>query len=123
MARFNISNAEWEVMRVVWRKPSITAQQVIDDLQTNRSWSASTIKTLLNRLVKKQVLKFEKNGRQYVYAPLVSEEECRTSEIKSFLDRVFDGTLSPMLAHYVRNEPLAEQEIEELERILKQRTL
>lgn len=122
MAGFNISNAEWEVMRVVWKKPSITAQEVIDHLRTSKDWSVSTIKTLLNRLVKKQVLKFEKAGRQYVYAPLVSQEECRTSEIKSFLDRVFDGTLSPMLAHYVRNEPLTEREIEELERILKQRT-
>ncbi len=121
MADSNISNAEWEVMCIVWTKLSVTAQTVIDELQTSRNWSVSTIKTLLNRLVKKKVLKFEKVGRRYVYQPLVSQEECRTSEIKSFLARVFDGALSPMLAHYVRNESLSGQEIEELERILKQR--
>jgi Predicted transcriptional regulator len=122
MTDFNISNAEWEVMRVVWRKRSITAVDVIAEIQTSRNWSVSTIKTLLNRLVKKGILAFRKSGRQYLYSPLVSQVECRTTEIRSFLDRVFDGSLSPLLAHYVQNEPLTEREIGELERILKQRT-
>lgn len=121
MTDSNISNAEWEVMRVIWKKHPVTAQEVIDELRASKAWSVSTVKTLLNRLVKKEVLKFEKTGRQYAYEPLVSQEKCRTSEMKSFLDRVFDGALSPMLAHYVRNESLTEKEIEELERILKQR--
>ncbi len=108
-------------MRIVWAKSPVTAHVIIGELRATKNWSVSTVKTLLNRLVKKRVRDFEKTGPQYLYRAAISQQECRTSEMKSFLARVFDGALPPMLAHYVQNQPLSEREIGELEQILKQR--
>jgi len=116
-----ISAAEWEVMKVVWKRNSCSAQQVVDDLSAASSWGPATVKTLLNRLLRKGVLEFRKNGKAYLYSPVWTEEQCRELEAESFLDRVFDGALSPMLAHFVRSRRLGEQELRELERILKER--
>jgi BlaI family penicillinase repressor len=66
------------------------------------------------------VLEFRKNGKSYLYSPLWTEEQCRKLEAESFLDRVFDGALSPMLAHFVRSRRLGKKELDELERILRE---
>lgn len=118
-AALRISGAEWEAMKVVWKRKACTAQQVIDDLAASADWSPATIKTLLSRLLHKGALRFEKNGKSYLYFPACTEEECRAQEAESFLDRVFDGALSPMLAHFVRSRRLGKKELHELERILK----
>src|SRR5271170_2464450 len=115
-----ISAAEWEVMKVVWKRNSCSAQQVVDDLSASSAWSPATVKTLLNRLLRKGVLEFKKNGKAYLYSPVWGEEQCREIEAESFLDRVFDGALSPMLAHFVRSRRLGKEDLQELERILKE---
>jgi BlaI family transcriptional regulator, penicillinase repressor len=115
-----ISAAEWEVMKVVWKKNTCSARQVVSDLASFSDWSPATVKTLLNRLLRKGVLEFKKNGKSYLYSPLWTEEQCRKLEAESFLDRVFDGALSPMLAHFVRTRRLGKEDLEELERILQE---
>jgi BlaI family penicillinase repressor len=115
-----ISAAEWEVMRVIWKRSPCSAQQVVDELASSSAWSPATVKTLLNRLLRKGILEFRKNGKSYLYSPVWSEEQCRKVEADSFLDRVFDGALSPMLAHFVRTNRLGKKELQELERILKE---
>jgi BlaI family penicillinase repressor len=115
-----ISSAEWEVMKIVWKRHSCSAQQVVDDLASSSDWSPATVKTLLNRLLRKGVIEFKKNGKSYLYSPVWTEEQCREQEAASFLDRVFDGALSPMLAHFVRSHRLGKEELQELERILKE---
>ena len=117
----HISEAEWEVMKVIWKRRSCSAQHVIDDLAATTTWSATTIKTLLNRLLRKGALRFEKNGKAYLYFPACTEEQCRSREAESFLDRVFDGALSPMLAHFVRSRQLSKKDLHDLERILKEK--
>jgi BlaI family penicillinase repressor len=77
------------------------------------------VKTLLNRLVKKKALRFEKSGREYLYEPAVSEKACVRAESESFLQRVFGGALQPMLAHLVEERKLTPKEIKELKQILK----
>lgn len=114
-----ISEAEWQVMKVVWRKPRSGAQEIIEELAESSRWTAATIKTLLNRLVKKQVLGFEKDGKSYLYFARVAEEECRGAEAETFLDRVFNGSLAPMIAHFVNSRGLSKKEIEELESLLR----
>jgi BlaI family penicillinase repressor len=114
-----ISDSEWEVMKILWRQAPCTAQTVIEALADSRDWTAATIKTLLNRLVHKGALRFEKEGRAYVYSPAVSETACRHTVATSFLDRVFDGGLSPLLAHFVKQgRRLSAGDIAELEKIL-----
>ena len=71
-----ISEAEWEVMKVLWERSPRTANDVVEELTGKTAWKRETIRTLINRLVGKKVLKYEKKGRQYHYSPRVSQAEC-----------------------------------------------
>jgi BlaI family penicillinase repressor len=115
-----ISAAEWEVMKVIWPKPPCSAADVVAALAPSRDWSVGTIKTLLNRLHSKGALRFEKAGRSYLYYPTIAEDSLRAAETESFVDRVFDGALSPMVAHFARSRRLSDRDLDELERILKE---
>lgn len=117
----NISDAEWVVMRVLWDRSPRTANEVIGELEAETEWSPQTIKTLLNRLVKKEALGYEANGRIYDYYPLVQEEDCVREESRSFLARVYRGALTPMLSHFLESEKLSAEEIEELRRLLDEK--
>ena len=114
-----ISEAEWQVMKVIWSRPPSSAQEIIEALADSSEWSAATIKTLLNRLVKKKALTFVKEGKSYRYAARASEEEFQQAESENFLQRVFDGALTPMIAHFVNTRKLSTKEVEELKRLLK----
>ena len=114
-----ISEVEWEIMRVVWERSPLAASEIIDALTaSDPSWHPRTAKTLLNRLVKKGALGFRKEGRAYLYRPRVAEKDCVDVASTSFLDRVFGGSLKPMLAHFVAHRKLSRKEIEELKRLL-----
>ena len=116
-----ISDAEWEVMKVLWKKAPCSAQTVIDALAGPQEWTAATVKTLLNRLVKKGAVRFEKDGRAYLYSPAITEVEGRHVETTSFIDRVFDGALSPLLAHFTqRGRKLSAEDIAALEKLLRE---
>ena len=115
-----ISDAEWEVMKVVWRQSPCSAHEVVSALAPSQAWSVGTIKTLLNRLHSKGALRFEKVGKSYLYYPAVAERSAARREPRSFVDRVFDGALSPMIrALCAPRRKLSEQDLDELERILK----
>ena len=112
-----ISEAEWEVMRVAWKKGKATAQEVVDEL-AHKKWSPLTVKTLLGRLSRKGALSHEPLGKAYVYRPSVRREDCVRLESESFLDRVFGGAAAPLLAHFVKRAELTREEIDELRKIL-----
>src|SRR6185369_9486288 len=114
-----ISETEWEIMRVVWAKAPCSASDVIDAFK-GRAWHPKTIRTYLTRLVNKEALEFRKQGRAYVYSPLVAEKECVDAASESFLERVFGGSLKPMLAHFVEHKKLSAGEIQELRRLLEE---
>jgi len=116
-----ISEAEWEIMKICWDRSPVTAQEIIETLSASDNWHPKTVKTLLNRLVKKRALGFQKEGRAYLYEPLVAEKDCVTAESNSFLDRVFGGSLKPMLTHFVENRRLSPSEIAELKNLIKQK--
>ena len=117
-----ISETEWEVMRVVWAKAPCTAGEVIAALvRADPSWHPRTIKTFLNRLTGKRALGFRKEGRAYIYRPLVTEDECVSAVSETFLGRVFGGALKPMLAHFVERKKLSAEEIRELKKLLKEK--
>lgn len=115
----SISDAEWDVMKVIWKHTPCSAQTVIDALRGPTGWSDGTIKTLLNRLVKKGALRFEKAGRAYTYFAAATEADCRAAETESFLDRVFDGSLSPLIAHFAKARRLDKRDLEELEALVR----
>lgn len=115
-----ISEAEWQVMKVVWKKSPRLASEIILALSKREKWGPSTVKTLLNRLISKGALRFEKTGKSYLYSPAYTEEECRGAEADSFLRRVFDGSLSPMISHFVRSRRLTQKELDSLEELLRE---
>jgi len=115
-----ISETEWDVMKIVWSQAPCSANDIIAILrQADASWHPRTAKAFLNRLVKKKVLGFSKEGRAYLYRPLVRQEESVDVASESFLERVFGGSLKPMLAHFVKRDKLSADEIRELRRLLK----
>ena len=113
-----ISDAEWTVMKAVWPLRAATAKEVVEKLKNETDWKPKTVHTLLGRLVQKGALASEKPGREYVFRPLVTEEECRLEASRSFLARVFDGEIAPFLACFLEREKLSRKEIEELKSIL-----
>ena len=112
-----ISDAEWQVMDVLWAQSPRSAGDVVDALG-GTDWSAATIKTMLNRLVRKRALKFKTEGKRYLYSPAVSREACLRTEARSFADRLFGGAVGPLLAHFVADAKLSKSEIEQLRRLL-----
>ena len=114
-----ISEAEWEVMKVVWAKGPCSAGEIVEALVgLDRRRHPKTIKTYLGRLTAKKALGVRKEGRGYIYRPLVTENECVKAVSESFLGRVFGGSLRPMLAHFVEQKRLSSEEIQELKRLL-----
>jgi BlaI family penicillinase repressor len=114
-----ISDAEWEIMKAIWQGFPATSEEIVARVaRTDRTWHPKTTRTLLNRLVKKQALAFEKEGRAYLYRPLVGERDCIDAASESFLARVFGGSLKPMLAHFVQRKKLSPGEIRELRDLL-----
>ena len=117
-----ISEAEWQVMKVLWNKAPLTANNIVEILSKETSWKRETIRTLINRLVRKKALDFKKQSRQYLYFPLLNESECIMEETISFLDRVHGGSIEPMLAAFVENEKLSPEKIARLKQILDSNT-
>ena len=116
-----ISRAEWQVMKFIWKLGEpCSAQRVIDALSGPNEWSSTTIKTLLSRLVQKGALSFRKEGKAYYYSAAISKAACLAAEADSFLDRVFDGSLTPLIAHFARGRGLRKKDIEELEALIRE---
>lgn len=116
-----ISDTEWQVMKILWANEPLTANEVIQKIEGLTSWKPKTVKTLLGRLVKKNAIAFDKDGRAYVYYPLVAEEDCVKAESRSFLDKVFSGSLNVMFANFLEEKQLSKEEIAELKHILEQK--
>ena len=115
-----ISEAEWKVMKVVWSLGPCSAGQIIESLTgSDPGWHPKTVKAFLTRLGKKKVLGFRKEGRAYLYRPLVAEKDCVDAASESFLGLVFGGSLKPMLAHFVEQKKLSDAQIRELRNVLK----
>ena len=114
----HISEAEFEVMKIVWKFAPINTNEITEQLLKTTSWSAKTIQTLIKRLVTKGALTYEKQGRVFVYTPLVEENEYINQQSNSFLNRFYGGNISAMLSSYLENNQLSETELRNLRSIL-----
>ena len=116
-----ITKAEWVVMKVFWEKSPLTANQVVEQL-SDSDWNPKTIRTLIIRLQKKKALDFDKQGREYQYFPIVQEHECVRQQTHSLLSRAGMAVFKPMLAAFLQEQELSENEIEELKQILENKS-
>ena len=113
-----ISEAEFEVMKVIWKYAPISTNEITDKLTRTTKWSPKTIQTLIKRLVTKGALSYEKQSRVFVYTPLIEEKEYIGQESHSFLERYYDGDITAMLSAYMEEHKLSESEIDTLRSIL-----
>jgi BlaI family penicillinase repressor len=114
----NISDAEWQVMKVLWGKAPITSSEIVEILKPISRWSATTIYTLISRLVSKKAIAIEEGTSPYLCYPLISQKDIRLEESKSFLKKVYDGSLNLMLVNMLEEQSLTDNEIDELKQIL-----
>lgn len=117
-----ISEAEFEVMKVVWKYAPISTNEITEKLTRTTTWSPKTIQTLIKRLVTKGALSYEKQGRVFVYTPLVSQNEYIDQKSSTFLKRYYNGDITAMLSAYLENDRLSETEIDTLRSLLSQKS-
>jgi len=117
-----ITEAEFEVMKIVWKYAPISTNEITEKLTKTTAWSPKTIQTLIKRLVTKGALSYEKQSRVFVYTPLVKESEFIDQKSNSFLKRYYDGDITAMLSAYIENDKLSEAEIDTLRSLLARRS-
>lgn len=116
-----ISDAEWIVMKVLWEEAPLTAAKIVESVSSTKDWSPKTIHSLISRLVKKGFLGVNKEMPLYEYYPLVDKRDSILDETRSFIQKVYDGSIHLMLANFIKEEKMSEEEIEELERLLNKK--
>ncbi|SYX84156.1 BlaI/MecI/CopY family transcriptional regulator [Paenibacillus alvei] len=117
----HITEAESEVMKLLWQKEPLTSIEIISQLKDQMDWSDQTIKTFLNRLHKKKAIRFDKSGRNYLYYPLVTYDEYLKAANRSFLDRVYNGALGMLFTKFLEEEKLSDSQIDELQQLLEKK--
>jgi len=116
-----ISEAEFEVMKIIWKYAPISTNEITEKLLQTTSWSPKTIQTLIKRLVTKGALTYEKQSRMFVYTPVVKESEYIRQESSSFLNRYYDGDITAMVSAYIENDKLSESELDTLRTLLSRK--
>lgn len=114
-----ISDAEHAVMEVLWDRSPLTAAEVCESVCEPRGWSMATVKTLLSRLVAKQALETEPDGKRFLYTPRIARESYVGSESRRLVDRLFGGRAAPLFAHLAESDGLSDDDIAEIEALLK----
>ena len=113
-----ISEAEFEVMKVIWKYAPISTNEVTEKLTQTTDWSPKTLQTMLKRLVTKKALTYEKQSRVFVYTPLVPETEYIRQESNSFLNKYYNGNIVSMLTSYLEDDKLSKTELDTLRHLL-----
>ncbi|MBS0211676.1 MAG: BlaI/MecI/CopY family transcriptional regulator [Proteobacteria bacterium] len=113
-----ISDAESAVMELLWRRSPLSADDVVATLARSHDWQEPTIKTLLNRLLKKGAVRAEKDGRRYLYAPVLERSDWVQRESEGLLERLFGGRVAPLVAHFSERRKLSKRDIAELRRLI-----
>lgn len=116
----DISKAEFEVLEVLWQEHPAAAADIVTRLNEKKTWHEKTVKTLLNRLVKKQAVSFVKEQRRYLYSPLFEREQYTQQASKSLVERLFSGEISPLVAGFAKNKTLKRDDVEALKSLIDQ---
>lgn len=114
-----ITDAESQVMEALWSQGPLSADEIIAEVAPRQNWGPATVKTLINRLLKKKALKSERLEARHVYKPLVSRDDYIQTESQGLLDRLFDGELAPLVAHFAERRALKPEEVAKLKRLIE----
>jgi predicted transcriptional regulator len=113
-----ISAAEGIVMEALWRRQPLGAEDVVARVAAGQGWTEATVKTLLNRLLSKGAIAAEKDGRRYLYRPVLKREDYVLDESTSLIDRLFGGRVSSLVTHFSEREKLSAEDVAELKRLI-----
>ena len=115
----HITSAESHVMEALWRREPLTADELVAEVGTSQEWGEATVKTLINRLLKKKAIKSERAEGKHGYRPLVARSVYVQAESQGLLDRLFEGQLAPMISHFAQHRALKAEEIARLKRLIE----
>lgn len=115
-----ITDSEWKVMEVLWGKGQLKASRIIEELQPDTKWSDNTIRTLINRLVDKEVLAIKKE-RVNEYYPLVTKEECIKYETNKFIEKIYNGSVGLLVSNFVKNNKLSNDDLDIIKKMLDEK--
>jgi BlaI family transcriptional regulator, penicillinase repressor len=116
-----ISDAELDLMEVLWATAEpLTSAEIVDRLEDQRDWLPATVKTMLSRLVAKGAVTHEEDGRRFLYSPAIERDAYVGRESRRFVERLFGGRLSPLVARLAEADALDEKDIAEIEALLKE---
>lgn len=114
----HISVAESKVMEALWRSHPLSADDIMKDVAGDQEWSVGTVKSLLNRLLSKEAISAEREGRKYLYSPVVTRDEYVSAEGQGLLDRLFEGRVSSLFTHFSKHEKLSAEDVAELKKLI-----
>ena len=115
-----ISEAESAVMQALWKRQPLTAEEIHGAIGIRQQWQVATVKTLLNRLLKKGAIAAERDGRRFLYAPVLTREAWLRGESESLLDRLFGGRVAPLVAHFSERRKLSKKDLAELKKLVQE---
>jgi BlaI family penicillinase repressor len=115
-----ISAAESTVMQLFWARGALASEDVVLALAGHGKWQEATVRTLLNRLLKKGALRARKENRRYIYSPVLTRDEWLSTESHGFLDRLFGGRVAPLVSYFSQHNKLSKKDLEDLKRLIKE---
>lgn len=113
-----VSGAESVIMEALWKRHPLSAEDIVSDVAKEQGWTDATVKTLINRLLTKDAISAERDGRRYLYSPKIARADYVSEESRNLIDRLFDGRLSSLVTHFSEREQLSADDIAELKRLI-----
>lgn len=117
--KLELTDGEWAIIQAVWENQPCAAPTVQEALETARGWSYSTVKTMMDRMAKKGMLKTEKIRNLILYRSAITKKQAQNTEIMRAVKRAFDGALTPMMQFMLDNNSLSGDELSRLETVIK----
>jgi predicted transcriptional regulator len=118
---YELTEGEWAIIQAVWDNEPCAAPTVQEELEATKSWTYSTVKTMMNRMVAKGLLKTEKIRNLFLYRSAITRTEAQTGEIMRVVKRAFDGALTPMMQFLLESDSLSKKQLSELETMIKRK--
>lgn len=120
-SKFQVSEAELEVLKVIWSMKEATSSQIVEKLVDTTEWKPKTIQTLITRLVGKEAINVDKtNKKSYIYTPNIDEEEYKKYANDSFLKKLYNGSVNLMISTFIKDKKLSKEDLEDLKKILEE---
>ncbi len=115
-----ISSAESQIMEALWRQSPLSTEEIVAEVGAANGWAEGTVRTLVNRLLKKKAIKGQRQGTRYEYRPLMARADWVLNESQGLLDRMFDGKLAPLVAYFAEHEKLTDADMAELNALMEE---